>query len=68
MNRKLDAMVDQLLQQNPPDEADSGMRLQQMIVHSGEVFSEDDLVDAGRKLGMDDDQVSAFIEELASWY
>lgn len=67
MNTELDAMVDSLLQQNPPSEADSGTRLQQMIVASGETFSEDDLIDAGRKLGMDDDQVSAFIEELASW-
>lgn len=67
MNSQLSAMVDHLLQQNPPDEADSGTRLQQMIVQSGKVFSEDDLIDAGRKLGMDDDQVSAFIEELVSW-
>lgn len=69
MNTELDAMVDHLLvQENPPSEVDSGTRLQQLIVQSGKTFSEDDLIDAGRKLGMDDDEVSAFIEELASWY
>lgn len=68
MNPELEAMADQLLQQNPTDEVDSGTRLQQMIVAGGKVFGEDDLIDAGRKIGMDDDAVSAFIEELASWY
>lgn len=69
MNRDLKSMVDDLLAQaNPADGVDAGTRLQQMIASSGKVFSEGDLIDAGRKLGMTDDQIGVFMEELASWY
>lgn len=43
--------------------------LQAAIVEAGlkQDFTEDDLLEAAERMGLDDDDAAAFLEELASW-
>jgi len=70
MNAELSRMVDEVLTRKNPqgDFVDPPVRLQQLIVGSGRAFSEEDIFAACEKLGLDNDQAMAFLEELASWY
>lgn len=49
--------------------ASPSLALQEAIVESGlkNDFDEDDLLAAAKRMGLDDDDAAAFLEEFASW-
>lgn len=70
MNPKLRRIVEDIMrfQPNPPDEiVDGSLLLQMELVESGERYSEDDLFQALKMLGLPPEEQASWFERFASW-
>ena len=55
--------------ENPPDDVSASTRFQQFLVFEGKQhdFSPEDLSEAAHAIGLSPDEVSDFMDSLASW-
>lgn len=72
MNRSLVSIVDRIrrrVRQNPGNEieVDVGTLLQIEILQSGEAYTETDVLEAARLVGVPEDALLDWLEEMASW-
>jgi hypothetical protein len=70
MDSRLREIVNGLLvRANPPDKVDTATRLQQEVVRRGlaNELSEHDMAEAARAVGVPEEDLSDWLESMASW-
>lgn len=68
MHQKLEEIVEEVTVDGG-DDVDPAVRLQQILVEDQLVnaFTEEDLIEAAKRCGVSDDDISEFFAELAAW-